>query len=156
MPYTPEELKRLVDATCGNELERFAVLDEEDLRYLRRMVEGTVVVSRGAQQNALTLLGRAGDREADSLIINRLADYDERERINAADVLGRLATRDSIAAVADMINDPSPDVRRFAISALGRAGGDLARERLTQAATEESVSFVRRKAEQVLQELGER
>lgn len=156
MPQTPEQLERLVNASCGNELERFAVLDGEDLRQLRQMVEGAVLVNRRAQQNALALLGRAGDQDAAPLIIDRLAEFDERERINAADVLGRLATPDSIAAVADMLHDPSPDVRRFAISSLGRVGGDLARERLTQAAAEETVPFVRLKAEQVLQELEER
>lgn len=156
MALAPDELERLVNATCATTLERFTELDEEDLHRLRQMVEGSVAVGWGARQNALTLLGRAGDQDAVPLIINRLADFDERERINAVDALGRLATPNAVASVIELVDDPSPDVRRFAISTLGRTGGDVVRERLIRAAEEESVDFVRLKAEQVLHDLKQR
>jgi HEAT repeat protein len=156
MPLEPGEFERLLSATCGNELERFALLDGEDLLRLRQIVAGTVVVDQTMQQNALALLGRAGDQEAVPVIVGRLANFDERERINAVDVLGRLNTPESISAVADRTTDPSPDVRRFAVTALSRAGGALAHERLNRVAAEDPVDLVRQRAEQALKELSER
>jgi HEAT repeat protein len=152
MSLEPGKFERLLSATCGNELERFALLDGEDLLRLRQMVAGTVVVDQQTQRNALALLGRAGDQEAVPLIIGRLANLDERERINAVDVLGRLNTPESISAVADFTTDPSPDVRRFAVIALSRVGGALAREKLTHVAAGDPVGLVRQRAEQALKE----
>ena len=50
MPLEPGEFERLLSATCGNELERFALLDGEDLLRWRQIVAGTVVVDQTMQQ----------------------------------------------------------------------------------------------------------
>lgn len=152
MPLEPGKYERLLSATCGNELERYGLLDGEDLLRLRQIVAETVVVDQQTQQNALALLGRAGDQEAVPVIIGRIANLDERGRINAVDVLGRLNTPESISAVADLTTDPSPDVRRFAVIALSRAGGPVARERLTHVASGDPVALVRQRAEQALKQ----
>jgi len=57
-------------------------------------------------------------------------DFDERERINALDALGRIGGPDAEAAVLQMTEDESPDIRRFAAYALSKLGTPTALERL--------------------------
>jgi HEAT repeat protein len=90
------------------------------------------------------------------VIIERLADFDERLRITAVDALGRLGTPEAAGAVLDRAGDPSPDVRRFAAVALARIGGAAARDRLARTAEDDPADFVRRRARRAVAELDAR
>jgi HEAT repeat protein len=49
-----------------------------------------------------------------------MADLDEPGLLTAVDALGRLGTKDGLEAVLEYTDDDSPQVRKFAIRALGR------------------------------------
>ena len=153
MASSNERIQDLLLAECAHALEVAGQLDEDDLRRLREIIAPGTTADPAAQQNALSLLARAGDRDAVPVIIERLADFDERQRITAVDALGRIAGAEATVTVLDLADDPSPDVRRFAAVALARIGGTAARARLTQAADDDPAVFVRDQARRGLAQL---
>lgn len=156
MTSPDDRLNQLLDAECANALEDVDRLSETDLRRLREVIAPGTSATPEAQQNAISLLTRAGDQDAVPVIIERLADLDERLRITAVDALGRLGTPAATEAVLERAGDPSADVRRFAAVALERIGGPAARDRLAQVALDDPADFVRRRARQGLAHLDER
>jgi HEAT repeat protein len=156
MASSDERIEQLLMAECANVLEDAERLDHDDLRRLREVIASGTTADPRAQQNALSLLARSGDRDAVPVIIARLPDFDERQRITAVDALGRLAPPEAATAVLDLTNDPSADVRRFATVALARIGGVAARARLARTAEDDPVDFVRRQARRSLNRLDAR
>jgi HEAT repeat protein len=156
MASSDERIEQLLMAECANVLEDAERLDQDDLRRLREVIASGTTADPRAQQNALSLLARAGDRDAVPVIVARLPDFEERQRITAVDALGRLATPKAATAVLDLTNDPSADVRRFAAVALARIGGVAARARLVRTAEDDPVDFVRRQARRSLSRLDAR
>jgi HEAT repeat protein len=156
MASSSERIQQLLSAECANALEVAEQLNQDDLRLLRDVIAPGTTADPGAQQNALSLLARAGDREAVPVIIERLADFDERHRISAVDALGRLGTPEAASTVLDLADDSSADVRRFAVVALARIGDAAARARLARAAEDDPADFVRRRARRALAQLDAR
>ena len=86
------------------------------------------LVIAGDERAAAALAGLGGARDA---IVARLTEGDEGSRARLVGALGLLARRDGgIELVIAQLADASPRVRRAAIGALGKTGGDQARDAL--------------------------
>ncbi len=80
-------------------------------------------------RNAAELLGEMRIEGTESALLPMLRNPDERRRAAAASALARLRTPDALSALHGAVNDPSPQVRYFAQSALiARIEGASARQ----------------------------
>ncbi len=100
---------------------------------------------------AIGLLARAGNADAQLLLLQRIQDPAVRVRKAAISALGKLtseAARDAVLARWDAADVP-PDERRVLAEALGKLGGDAALTRLKRTATEDK-ELARRRDRAVL------
>lgn len=96
---------------------------------------------------ALGLLARAGNADAQLLLLQRIADPAVRVRKAAISALGKLGgevARDAVIARWDATDVP-PDERRVLAEALGKLGGELAMARLQRIETGEDRELSRRR-----------
>ena len=125
------ELRRAMESECATGVEEIvAARRPEDLAALRALLRADADVPPSLRQNAIHILGRWADSESAPAIRSLLPTFDERERMNAVEALGRLDGPDAEAAVLDLAGDDSPDVRRFAAYALSNVATDAALGRL--------------------------
>jgi HEAT repeat protein len=151
MTDMPPELLRAMESDCATGVEEVvAVRRLDDLDALRSLLRADVDVPPSFRQNAIHILGRWGDSESVGAIRSLLPTFDERERINAVDALGRLGGPDAEAAVFEVAGDDSPDVRRFAAYALANLGTEAARDRLRDMQSSDPERTVRVAAERSL------
>jgi HEAT repeat protein len=68
----------------------------------------------------IAAIGRIRDRRATGALISCLKDTDERVRIGAAEVLGKLGDPRAIEPLGGLAQDPLSDVRDAAENAAGR------------------------------------
>jgi HEAT repeat protein len=140
---SPEQL-RAIESVCANSVEEIVgARRQSDLMTLRGALREDADVPPPLRQNAIHILGRWGDTESAAAIRSLLPTFEERERINAVDALGRLGGPDAEAAVLQTTEDESPDVRRFAAYALSNLETEAARDRLRDMEETDPVNFVR-------------
>jgi HEAT repeat protein len=140
---SPEQL-RAIESVCATGVEEVVEARRpDDLAALRAALREDADVPPSLRQNAIHILGRWGDTESAPAIRSLLPRLDERERINAVDALGRLGGPDAEAAVLQMTEDESPDVRRFAAYALSNLGTAPGQDRLRDLEETDPVQFVR-------------
>ena len=138
------ELLRTIESVCASGVEEVVEARRpNDLVALRAALREDADVPPSLRQNAIHILGRWGDTESAAAIRSLLPRFDERERINAVDALGRLGGPDAETAVLQTTEDESPDVRRFAAYALSNLGTDVARKRLRDMEETDPVQWVR-------------
>lgn len=102
------------------------------------------------RQRALYALGRLGDPSVVDDVVAVLPELDEPGRIAAIETLGRLPSDASAAAVRDYAGDPSPNVRKFVIQALGRLADPASTNTLRAMAQEDPVDWLRARAAKVV------
>jgi len=108
--------------------------------------------ARARLVGVLGQLARAGDREAEQLVIARAGDPAPRVRRAAESALGKLGgdtARDALLARWDA-GDVTPDERRVLVEALGKVGGDAALERLHALVPGEDAELARRRERALL------
>jgi len=144
------ELLRAMESNCATGVEEVvAARRPEDLTALRTLLRADAELRHPAafRQNAIHILGRWGDSESAAAIRSLLPTFNERERINAVDALGRLDSPDAEAAVLELAGDNSPDVRRFAAYALYNLATEASLGRLRDMQRTDPEQFVRTAAE---------
>ena len=145
------ELRRAMESDCATGVEEVVTARRpDDLAALRELLREDADVPPAFRQNAIHILGRWGDSESAAAIRSLLPSFDERGRINAVDALGKLDAPDAEAAVLDLAQDDSPDVRRFAAYALSNRDTEAARRRLREMHGADPARFVRAAAERSL------
>ena len=138
------ELLRTIESVCASGVEEVVEARRPtDLVALRAALREDADVPPSLRQNAIHILGRWGDTESAAAIRSLLPRFDERERINAVDALGRIGGPDAEDAVLQTTEDESPDVRRFAAYALSNLGTEVARDRLRDMEETDPVQWVR-------------
>src|SRR5215203_6199977 len=86
------EQLRAIESVCASGVEEVVEARRpNDLVTLRAALREDADVSPSLRQNAIHILGRWGDAESAPAIRSLLPTFDERERINAVDSLGRVA-----------------------------------------------------------------
>ena len=96
------------------------------------------------------ILGRFRDAAAVEAIRNLLPTMEPRDRVAAIAALGRIGTSEALAAVLEARYDPSGDVRRMVVIALGRIARPEAFEHLKGIEAEDQADYVRAQASRVL------
>ena len=142
-------LERILDSGC--DFGDAGVHQSPSPKLLAEMIDQLgldVVVSSEHRRRALYILGRWGDPAAVGPIQRLVPHLDDQERVVAIDALGRIGSEEALATVMEHAADPSPDVRRFVVTALQRAGTQGAEERLLSLAEDDPVEFVRTRARQ--------
>jgi HEAT repeat protein len=138
------EQLQAIESVCATGVEEVVEAQRsDDLVALRAALREDADIPPSLRQNAIHILGRWGDTQSAAAIRALLPRFDERERINAVDALGRLGGPDAEAAVLQTTEDESPDVRRFAAYALSNLGTEVARERLRDMEETDPVQWVR-------------
>ena len=75
-------------------------------------------------RNAFHILGRVGGAEALAVFKQHAQDPDKRVRLEIVRALEKMATADARSMLLEFAEDPSVDVRRAALVALGAIGGE--------------------------------
>lgn len=151
MADTSKELFRLLESDCGHTLEPvLAEKEQATFESLRSLLSLAPSVNPTHRQRALYLLGRWGNPAVVADIRRIIPQLDEYERITAVDALGRLGTEEALAGIIEHTNDPSPDVRRFVVIALGRINSPQAQDKLREIEASDQVDFVRERASKLL------
>jgi HEAT repeat protein len=152
---TDDELIQILETECGHSIGDVLSQKSPDLfAALMTLLAPDAAVSALHRQRALHLVGRWGDPAAVPAIRRLLPHLEARERLVAVDALGRIGTADALDGVLEHVEDPSPDVRRFVVSALRRIGTPPARARLNELARHDPTDFVRDRAAKALSSLG--
>ncbi len=97
-------------------------------------------------------MGRSADERWISTVMQELFSVSPEMRYEAARACGELQARTAVPRLAELINDPDPEVQEAAIWALGQIGGDAAR-RLLEICYREGDQATRTAAEAALEEL---
>jgi HEAT repeat protein len=151
-----DELELALNGIEAEGLDRIAdEADSADFEALEELVR-SADTAPAARRRALYALGRWPGREDEVLAAVRAAlpVMNERERIAAADALGRVGTPAAREELVALESDPAPDVRRQVVHALARIGGETAHEELRTLAEDDPVAYVREQAEAKLRATG--
>ena len=144
MVHISNELSEALESDCGHSLED--VIDRkapEDFRALQNFLSMDPTINSQQRIKALHLLGRWGDPVAVPTIVQILPDLDEVGRSRAIEALGRLDSSDGFAAILEHVNDPSPNVRKFVVNALGKTSQPGAQKKLKEIEDKDTEAFVR-------------
>lgn len=144
MVQISNKLREALESDCGHSLEE--VIDRktpEDFRTLQNFLSMDPAIDSQQRIKALHLLGRWGDPAAVPAIVQILPELDEIGRCRAIDALGRLDSSDGLTAILEYVNDPSPNVRKFVVNALGKTSLPGAQKRLKEIENEDAEAFVR-------------
>ncbi|MBB4934848.1 HEAT repeat protein [Lipingzhangella halophila] len=144
MAEMPQELRAALEADDAGE---FAQLlrqrRPEDVEALRDLLSTEDDIPADHRTKAMYAFGQWREESVVPEIRRLLPGLDERGRIGALSALGRIGTPDSVEALGEHAEDPSPQVRKAAAVGLGRVGTPDARRRLTQMAQAESEPWLR-------------
>ena len=102
---TPESMNR-----SDNAARILARLDPGD--FTDTLIDLASSSSESARRNALTLLGHAGNRQAEAALIDRLANLADPERRLAVDGLARMASTRGVEAAAPYMASPDHVLRQ--------------------------------------------
>lgn len=143
----PTELSRALEADEAEELgEIIRGHRVEHFDVLRKLVSLDPDVSAEHRRKALYALGRWGDPSVIPDIERVLPNLEEGGRIAGINALGELGTDQALQVVARYGRDPSSQVRKVVVEALGRIGGAEAQRALRAIAEEDPEEWVRRLA----------
>jgi HEAT repeat protein len=98
---------------------------------------------RGALSDAIVALAATGEEaraRVDAMLQERLGGASDDLRVALAGVLARIAPPEDAPVFLQLLKDPSADVRRVAVEALGRLDADAAAEPLRLALADEEAS----------------
>jgi HEAT repeat protein len=100
------------------------------------------------RQRAVQGLGKWGKSQAVPAIVSFLATpgLEPLHRVTAVEALGRLGTKPARDAVIEHADDPSPDVRKFVVRALGQIGDATSKAKLRGMAKSEPRDWVKKLA----------
>ncbi len=141
---TPTGLKQALQVFETGELDLIVKKKRRDhFDALRSLLSLDSGVEPEHRQRAIYALGRWGDTSVVPDLVSLLPRLDESERITALDALGRLDTKEARTAVETCADDPSPQVRKFVVTALRRLGGPDAESRLRWIAKEDGEGWIR-------------
>jgi HEAT repeat protein len=136
---------------CGHALEEILERrSDEDYHKLKALLDPDTEVETVQRQNALHLLGRWGNPDAVSTIVQLIPKLDQRDLINAINALGQLGGPDAFRTIVEHEHHPSADVRRFVASALNRIGTKEALEKLKAMGANDESDLVRTKAKRLM------
>lgn len=142
-------VERALEARCGKPLVEEQAVTAENRAVLQDIAENPSAPPE-RRARAVHLLGHWPDEQTAAVLARILDELDDRGRIAAVSVLGRIDTPTAVDNVIDVAEqDPSPDVRRIAINALGRSGTPAARQALARAADRDDTELNRRRAREL-------
>jgi HEAT repeat protein len=121
MTQISERLRRALESDCTTDITQ--IIQErrpEDIEQLRQLVTLDPSVDTKYRTRAIHVLGRWGDPPSIAKIREILPRLDEAGRISAISAFGRLNIKEATDAVLENVNDPSPQVRKTAVSALAK------------------------------------
>ncbi len=125
-----------------------------DPRPIEVLIEALSDSDALVREAAAQALGLIGDPRAADPLARRLKDPDEYVRKRAASALMLLPSADALVALNEAaVNDPAPDVRRYAVEALGWLAHPVSVRTLIKALDDESAE-VRTSAARYLGRLG--
>lgn len=116
---------------------------QEDFKALQTFLSLDPSIKNEHRAKAIYALGRWGDPAPVKAIGSIISDLDEASRITAINTLGRISTEDSLDVVIKLVDDPSPNVRKFVARALARINTTEAHEKLKEIASKDKVEYVR-------------
>lgn len=147
-------VKEAIESDCGYGV--CALLEKKDPNHLIELLD--VASHHGdyselSYLNAVYLLGRLGDERAVSIISANLPDLDEKGQICALDALGRIGKGVDAKQIGQYGESKNPDVRKFAIKALSRIGGNVAKQKLEELNAKETIPWIKKIGEKSIQHL---
>lgn len=147
-------VKEAIESDCG-----FGVCELLEKKDPKHLVELLDVASHRSDYsetsylNAVYLLGRFGDERAASIISADLPDLDEKGQICAIDALGRIHKGVDAKLVGQYGDSKNPDVRKYAIKALSRIGGNEAKQKLEEINAKETIPWIKKIGEKSIKHL---
>lgn len=149
-----DRLRRALESDCSADISQIiAEKRPEDLEQLRSLLSLDPSVDTKYRTRAIHVLGRWGDPPSVAKIHEILPRLDESGRISAVSALGRLPdSREAVEAVLESVSDPSPQVRKTAVTALGRIKVPEAKDKLREMAERDPEQWIRAKASKYLSE----
>lgn len=156
--YTYDILKLLKDP--DDDVVKEAVLTygymqmEKSINYLSQFLENSnIAIKRSAIVSLIKFGGVSGVMVAAPYLKEMTDSADEIQRYSAAYILGEIGQRNMQQQVFNLLNDPSPNVRREAVKAASKIGSKIFIPKLFYMLFDKSVSFDVSKA---LSQFGER
>jgi HEAT repeat protein len=126
-------MQRALDSDCADDLNEIILAKRKaDFDGLRRLISTEADVEPRYRTLAIYALGRWGNEAVVDDILQVLPDLDDTGMLTAMDSLGRLGSQKALQGVLEHADDPSPQVRKFAIRALGRFELPAARVKLME------------------------
>lgn len=152
MVRASQTLLRALESDCATDLE-YVIREkkQEDFEVLQGFLSLDRSIRSEYRTRALYALGRWGDSVVVDNIRRILPNLDEAGRISAIDALGRLGTRTALECILDRANDPSPQVRKVVVYALGKSNALEARVKLREIAARDPIDYVRERASKYIE-----
>ena len=126
-------LKRALESDCAEDLGAIIQAKRKtDFDGLRQLVSSEPSVDAISRKKAIYALGRWGDTKVVADILRVMPDLDESGLLTAIDALGRLGTSAALDGVLPHVDNPSFNVRKFAVRALGRFDAPEAQAKLAK------------------------
>lgn len=126
-------MQRALDSDCADDLNEIILAKRKaDFDGLRKLISTEPDVEPRYRTLAIYALGRWGNQAVVDDILQVLPQLDETGVLTAMDSLGRLGSQKALQGILEHADDPSPQVRKFAIRALGRFETQDAREKLRE------------------------
>lgn len=147
MAEAADRLDRALRSDCAEDL--CHVIEDhttEDFAALRKLLAKDADVEPIIRTRAIYALGRWHDTKAVADITRVLPDLDKAQLPTVIDALGRLGGANALKVILAHADDPSPDVRKFAITALGRFDSAEAQAKLADIQASDDVEYLRNMA----------
>lgn len=144
-------LRKALESDCAEDI--CQIIDEkrpEDFAALRTFLSLDPSINPKLRTKAIYALGRWGDPVVVPGITKIMPKLDEPGRISGTDALSRLGTTNALEAVAERANDPSPNVRKIVVRALGKMKNPEAKTKLKAIATSDPEEWIRSSASKYL------
>jgi HEAT repeat protein len=133
MANLPSRLRNALESDCASVMgEIIQEKRQADFDKLKELVSTGPEVDPKHRTRAIYALGRWGDTAVVDDIIQVMPVLDEMGRITAIDSLGRLGADKALGPILEQADDPSLQVRKFVIHALGRYKVAEARAKLVE------------------------
>ena len=138
-----DRIERMLDTDCGRAISELATgMKSSDLARLVEVIEDPQEAPERVGRAAM-ILGRSGHKPALTPILTALARLEGKERLQAADALGRIGGTKARDALAKLSEDQDAQVRKFAARGLARIGDTKAQALLKKIADHDSEAFIR-------------
>lgn len=144
MAEAADKLDRALRSDCAEDLcHVIADHNAKDFAALRKLLAKDADVEPVMRTRAIYALGRWQDTKAVADITRVLPDLDAAQLPTVIDALGRLGGANALKAILAHADDPSPDVRKFAVIALGRFDTAEAQAKLADIQAGDDVGYLR-------------